>query len=222
MGTRGMRASLMSREVIADSAELAVRGHSLDAVLFIVGCDKTIPAAAMAAARLDLPSVILYGGSIMPGHLGGKAITIQDVFEAVGAHSAGTIGDEELNAVETARLPRRRRLRRPVHRQHDGAGDELPRPFADRAQRHSRRPSGQAGRPRSRRGAIVLEALRAGRNARSLITADEPAQRRCRGNRDGRLDQPRPPPARDRARGGDSGEPSSTSTCSTKSRARRR
>src|SRR3954454_8740750 len=105
MGTRGMRASLMSREVIADSAELAVRGHSLDAVVFIVGCDKTIPAAAMAAARLDLPSVILYGGSIMPGHLGPKALTIQDVFEAVGAHSAGGIGDEELKAVETHACP---------------------------------------------------------------------------------------------------------------------
>jgi len=105
MGTSGMRASLISREVIADSVELAVRGHSLDAVLFIVGCDKTIPAAAMAAVRLNRPSVILYGGSIMPGHLGGKAITIQDVFEAVGAHSAGTIGDEELKAVETHACP---------------------------------------------------------------------------------------------------------------------
>ena len=70
MGTKGMRASLISREVIADSAELAVRGHSLDGVVFLVGCDKTIPAAAMAAARMDLPSVILYGGSIMPGRLG--------------------------------------------------------------------------------------------------------------------------------------------------------
>ena len=105
MGTPGMRASLMSREVIADSAELAVRGHSLDAVLFLVGCDKTIPAAAMAAARLDLSSVILYGGSIMPGRLGGKALTIQDVFEAVGAHSAGTIDDAELSAVEKAACP---------------------------------------------------------------------------------------------------------------------
>ena len=105
MGTPGMRASLMSREVIADSAELAVRGHSLDAVLFLVGCDKTIPAAAMAAARLDLPSVILYGGSIMPGRLRGKALTIQDVFEAVGAHSAGSIDDEELKAVEKAACP---------------------------------------------------------------------------------------------------------------------
>jgi dihydroxy-acid dehydratase len=105
MGTRGMRASLMSREVIADSAELAVRGHSLDAVVFIVGCDKTIPAAAMAAARLDLPSVILYGGSIMPGRLGDKALTIQDVFEAVGAYSAGNIGDDQLKAVETHACP---------------------------------------------------------------------------------------------------------------------
>jgi dihydroxy-acid dehydratase len=105
MGTSGMRASLMSREVIADSAELAVRGHSLDAVLFIVGCDKTIPAAAMAAVRLNRPSVVLYGGSIMPGRLGDKALTIQDVFEAVGAHSAGVIGDEELKAVETHACP---------------------------------------------------------------------------------------------------------------------
>jgi dihydroxy-acid dehydratase len=105
MGTRGMRASLMSREAIADSAELAVRGHSLDAVLFLVGCDKTIPAAAMAAARLDLPSVILYGGSIMPGRLGDKALTIQDVFEAVGAHSAGRIDDGQLKAVEKAACP---------------------------------------------------------------------------------------------------------------------
>src|SRR3990170_2742421 len=105
MGTRGMRASLMSREVIADSAELVVRGHSLDAALFIVGCDKTIPAAAMAAARLDLPSVILYGGSIMPGHLGLRSLTIQDVFEAVGSHSAGKIDDDELKEVETHACP---------------------------------------------------------------------------------------------------------------------
>src|SRR5579884_1650426 len=105
MGTRGMRASLMSRELIADSAELAVRGHSLDAVVFIVGCDKTIPAAAMAAVRMNRPSVVLYGGSIMPGRLGDKALTIQDVFEAVGAYSAGNIDDEELKAVETNACP---------------------------------------------------------------------------------------------------------------------
>jgi dihydroxy-acid dehydratase len=105
MGTEGMRASLMSRECVADSAELAVRGHCLDAVLFLVGCDKTIPAAAMAAARLDLPSVILYGGSIMPGKLGNKAVTIQDVFEAVGACAAGRISEEELGEVERQACP---------------------------------------------------------------------------------------------------------------------
>ena len=105
MGTPGMKASLMSRECIADSAELAVRGHMLDGVIFLVGCDKTIPAAAMAAARLDLPSVILYGGSIMPGKLGDKALTIQDVFEAVGGHGAGTVDDAGLLAVEKAACP---------------------------------------------------------------------------------------------------------------------
>jgi dihydroxy-acid dehydratase len=170
MGTRGMRASLMSREVIADSAELAVRGHSLDAVVFIAGCDKTIPAAAMAAARLDLPSVVLYGGSIMPGKLGDKAITIQDVFEAVGAHSAGSIDDGELQRVEQAACP--------------GAGacggqftantmalamsflglspvglNDIPAVHPDKKQA-----AFEAGR-------MTLDALRAGRNARSLINA---------------------------------------------------
>jgi len=170
MGTRGMRASLMSREVIADSAELAVRGHSLDAVVFIAGCDKTIPAAAMAAARLDLPSVVLYGGSIMPGKLGDKAITIQDVFEAVGAHSAGAIDDGELQKVEQAACP--------------GAGacggqftantmalamsflglspvglNDIPAVHPDK-----RQAAFEAGR-------LALDALRAGRNARSLINA---------------------------------------------------
>ena len=169
MGTAGMRASLMSRECIADSAELAVRGHTLDAVLFLVGCDKTIPAAAMAAARLDLPSVILYGGSIMPGQLGGKALTIQDVFEAVGAHGAGTLDDAGLLAVEKAACP--------------GAGacggqftantmalamtflglspmglNDIPAVHPDKAGA-----AREAGR-------ILMEAVRDGRNARSLIT----------------------------------------------------
>lgn len=105
MGTEGMRASLMSRDCVADSAELAVRGHCLDAVLFLVGCDKTLPGAAMAAARLNLPSVVLYGGSIMPGKLGDKAVTIQDVFEAVGACAAGKITEDELVEVEKAACP---------------------------------------------------------------------------------------------------------------------
>lgn len=105
MGTSGMRASLVSREVITDSIELAVRGHCLDAVVVICGCDKTIPAAAMALARLDRPGLMLYGGSILPGHHAGRAITIQDVFEAVGAHAAGKISDEELAAIEGAACP---------------------------------------------------------------------------------------------------------------------
>jgi dihydroxy-acid dehydratase len=171
MGTPGMRASLMSREIIADSAELAVRGHMLDAVLFLVGCDKTIPAAAMAAARLDLPSVVLYGGSIMPGHLGDQALTIQDVFEAVGAHSAGKIDDKRLKEVEMAACP--------------GAGacggqftantmalaltflGLSPMGLNDVPATHPAKPAAayEAGK-------AVVEALRNGRNARSLITPE--------------------------------------------------
>ncbi len=110
MGTDGMRASLASRETIADSIELAITGHSLDAMVLLVGCDKTIPAAAMAAARLDVPTVILYGGTIMPGSCPSKdgkdtPLTVQDVFEAVGAHAAGRIDDEELHRVESHACP---------------------------------------------------------------------------------------------------------------------
>jgi dihydroxy-acid dehydratase len=105
MGTDGMRASLVSREVIADSIELAVMGHTLDAVVALSGCDKTIPGTVMALARLDLPSVALYGGSIEPGCVGGKDVTIQDVFEAVGAHSAGKLSEAGLGAVEAGACP---------------------------------------------------------------------------------------------------------------------
>ncbi|WP_363798804.1 dihydroxy-acid dehydratase [Lysobacter firmicutimachus] len=112
MGSDGMRASLASRETIADSIELAVSGHCLDAMVLLVGCDKTIPAAAMAAARLDIPTVILYGGTIMPGHCPSKRgtgedkpLTVQDVFEAVGAHSAGRIDDAELHRIEAHACP---------------------------------------------------------------------------------------------------------------------
>ncbi|MFC4726657.1 dihydroxy-acid dehydratase [Coralloluteibacterium thermophilus] len=105
MGSDGMRASLASRETIADSIELAVRGHCLDGVVLLCGCDKTIPAAAMALARLDLPGVVLYGGTIMPGRCHGRATTVQDVFEAVGAHAAGRIDDAELDAVERSACP---------------------------------------------------------------------------------------------------------------------
>jgi dihydroxy-acid dehydratase len=105
MGSEGMRASLISRETIADSIELAVRGHCLDGVVILVGCDKTIPAAAMALARMDVPGCILYGGTIMPGRLGDKDLSVQDVFEAIGAHAAGTLDDEGLKSVEKAACP---------------------------------------------------------------------------------------------------------------------
>jgi dihydroxy-acid dehydratase len=105
MGTEGMRASLVSREVIADSIELVARGHLLDGLVCLVGCDKTIPAAAMALARLDLPGLVLYNGSIAPGRYKGRDITIQDVFEVVGAHAAGRVGPEEVHAVESAACP---------------------------------------------------------------------------------------------------------------------
>lgn len=109
MGSVGMRASLISREVIADSIEIAVRGHSLDAAIILVGCDKTLPAAAMALARMDIPGLIFYGGTIMPGHcvIRGEErdLSIQDVFEAVGAHASGDITDDELDTIEREACP---------------------------------------------------------------------------------------------------------------------
>jgi dihydroxy-acid dehydratase len=105
MGTEGMKASLISREAIADSFELVVRGHLLDGFVGISGCDKTIPAVVMAMARLDLPSVMLYGGSIQYGEYKGRRMTVQEVFEAIGAHNAGKIDAAELKAIECAACP---------------------------------------------------------------------------------------------------------------------
>ena len=105
MGTEGMKASLVSREVIADSIELVCRGQLFDAVVCVVGCDKTIPAAAMAMARLDLPGIVLYGGTIAAGNYRGKDVTIQDVFEAVGANAAGKISDADLLEIENVACP---------------------------------------------------------------------------------------------------------------------
>ncbi|HEX8917853.1 MAG TPA: dihydroxy-acid dehydratase [Chloroflexota bacterium] len=105
MGTEGMKASLISREVIADSIEVVSRGHMFDAVIALVGCDKTIPGAAMGLIRLNLPSLILYGGSILPGKYQGRDITIQDVFEAVGAHAVGRLSDEDLMDIESSACP---------------------------------------------------------------------------------------------------------------------
>src|ERR1700683_4858122 len=105
MGTEGMKASLVSREVIADSIELVARGHMFDGIVALVACDKTIPGAAMALLRLNVPGIILYGGSILPGRYQGRDITIMDVFEAVGANAAGKITDGELLEIENHACP---------------------------------------------------------------------------------------------------------------------
>ncbi len=105
MGTEGMRASLVSREVIADSIELVARGNLFDALIVLVGCDKTIPGGVMALARLNIPGLILYGGSIAPGQFEGHSVTIQDVFEAVGMHARGGMTDARLKALEGAACP---------------------------------------------------------------------------------------------------------------------
>ncbi len=105
MGTVGMRASLVSRDWIADTIELFVRGHSFDGLIVLTGCDKTIPAAAMALARLDIPGLALYGGSIMPGRFQGRDVTIMDVFEAVGACAAGKMSHADLHELETKACP---------------------------------------------------------------------------------------------------------------------
>jgi dihydroxy-acid dehydratase len=105
MGTVGMKTSLVSREIIADSIELVARGHMFDAVVALSGCDKTIPGTVMALCRLDVPAVMLYGGSIPPGRFQGHDVTIQDVFEAVGAHASGRMTDDELAEIEGAASP---------------------------------------------------------------------------------------------------------------------
>jgi dihydroxy-acid dehydratase len=105
MGCEGMRTSLVSREVIADSIELVVRGNLFDGVVALVGCDKTIPGAVMALARVDIPGLMLYGGSIAPGRVDGRDVTIQDVFEAVGAHVAGRLSESALAEIENRACP---------------------------------------------------------------------------------------------------------------------
>ena len=105
MGTEGMRASLVSREVITDSIELVTRGNLFDALVVLVGCDKTIPGGIMALARLNIPGLVLYGGSIAPGQFEGHAVTIQDVYEAIGAHARGSMSDAQLTSLEVAACP---------------------------------------------------------------------------------------------------------------------
>src|SRR3954447_2615854 len=105
MGHAGMKSSLVSREVIADSIELTMRGHCYDALVGLAGCDKSLPGVMMAMVRLNVPSVFIYGGSILPGSYRGRQITVQDVFEAVGQHSAGNMSDEDLHELECVACP---------------------------------------------------------------------------------------------------------------------
>src|SRR5277367_5479727 len=105
MGTDGMRASLISREVITDSIELVTRGNMFDALVVLVGCDKTIPGGIMALARLNIPGLILYGGSIAPGKFEGHTVTIQDVYEAIGKHASGGMTDAQLRTLEGVACP---------------------------------------------------------------------------------------------------------------------
>ena len=126
-----MRASLISREVIADSIELMVHAHDFDGLVCLVGCDKTAPAALMALARVDKPAVVLYGGPMRSGHWRDREVTIQDVWEAVGAGGRGLMPRDDLDELE--RLPARAwHVRRALHREHDGGGPRLPRARADR------------------------------------------------------------------------------------------
>ena len=105
MGHAGMKASLPSREVIADSVELTMRGHAYDALIGLAGCDKSLPGMMMAMCRLNVPSIYIYGGSILPGTFKGQQVTIQDVFEAVGKHSVGAMSDEDLYDLEQNACP---------------------------------------------------------------------------------------------------------------------
>src|SRR5208282_5386676 len=105
MGHQGMKSSLVSREIIADSIEVTVRGHCYDALVGIAGCDKSLPGMMMAMLRLNVPSVFLYGGSILPGKFRGQDVTVVDVFEAVGKHSAGKMSDEDLHELECVACP---------------------------------------------------------------------------------------------------------------------
>ena len=195
-----MRASLVSREVIADSIELVGRSQPFDGLVCLVGCDKTAPGAVMAMLRLDVPGLVLYSGAMAPGVHRGAPVTILDVWEAVGAHEGGAISDEELDAHRAPRLPGVRRLHGALHGEHDGGRRRLPRARPDRARQHHRDGSregggGRGGRPaRARRD----RARRPPAQPRDARGARERDRRR---HRHRRLDERRPAPARDRRRG---------------------
>ena len=199
MGTEGMKASLISREVIADSIELVVRGHLLDGVVCLVGCDKTIPGAAMALARLDVPGLVLYNGTIYPGTYKGRDLTIVSVFEAVGAYRAGKISLEELYEIESAACPGAGACGGQYTANTMSTAHGVPGPLAGRPQRDPRR-----GPEEGRGGAACRRAGDDPRPPRHPPEAHRDPQgdreRDRLGRRHGRLDERRPPPAGDRPR----------------------
>ena len=162
--TPGMRASLVSREVIADSIELMVDAHDFDAVLCLVGCDKTVPAALMALARFDRPAVVLSGGPMLAGRANGRALTIQDMWEAVGAHERGRMSREELDALERVACPGAGYCAGKLHREHDGDRRRLPRTRSDRRRADpGRLPRGEGRRGRRARARSRCRSPSAGR-----------------------------------------------------------
>ena len=218
MGTSGMKTSLVSREVIADSIELVALGHLFDGVVAISGCDKTIPGTVMALARLNIPGVMLYGGSIAPGRYKGQDVTIQDVFEAVGKHAAGTMTDEELDELEHVASP--------------GAGacggQFTANTMAMAFEVLGISPMGSAMVPAVHAnkaevaveaGKLVMDVLERGLQAARHHHEGLARERDRRDRHERRLDQRRPAPARGRAAKPAS---SSTSTTSTASPSRRR
>jgi dihydroxy-acid dehydratase len=169
MGTEGMKASLVSREVIADSVELMVNAERFDALVAIAGCDKSLPGMLMACARLDVPAAFLYGGTILPGHALGKTLTIQDVFEAVGGHAAGDVSDADLLAIERAACPGAGSCAgmytaNTMSMCAEAMGMTLPGEASP--------PAVSAGRTdlARRTGAVVVEALAAGLHPRQIMT----------------------------------------------------
>ena len=218
--TPGMRASLISREVIADSIELMAHAHDFDALVCIVGCDKTVPAALMALARVDKPAVVLYSGPMRAGRLRGREVTIQDVWEAVGAEERGLIPRAELDELERHACPGPGTCAghftantMAVALDCLGLASHRRRPRPGRRARRRRRAAAE------RAGALAV-AARARRPDGARVPRPARAPERDGGHRrDGRLDERDPPSARDRARGG---RPADARRARGRGRARRR
>ena len=202
MGTEGMKYSLVSREVIADSIETACGAQSMDGVLAIGGCDKNMPGAMIAIARMNIPAIFVYGGTIKPGHCAGRDLTVVSAFEAVGQHSAGRIDDARAARGRAPRLPRQGLLRRDVHRQHDvvgvrGDGDEPP--VLLHHGRRGRREGGERGaRPAE---VLVRRGAPAGSCPRQILTRKAFENGIAVAMALGGSHQRRAPPARHRPRG---------------------